>query len=139
VSRLVSPRQREALEALAAGATIGVVRHAGWDLSDAASLWVGNDRQSISMSTVKALEVQGWLTETEDPGYLWRSSRYVISEKGRAQLEIERGEGATLKSLWDRPAKPMRAMTEEDKRSFVANLRRLAAKETKRKDKPPRP
>lgn len=91
MSRLVSPRQREALEALAAGAKIFVVRHAKSDLSDAAFISNHNrpGHETISTATVQALAVQGWLTDEEDPGYSWRGSRYVISAKGRAALRKE--------------------------------------------------
>lgn len=92
MNKLVSPTQQKALEALARGCVIFVVRHNGPDFSDSASITtgkpnkVGSSHESISTATVRALEVQGWLVETEDPGYLWRSSRYVISKKGREAL-----------------------------------------------------
>lgn len=96
MSRLVSPRQREALEALAAGAKIFVVRHAKSDLSDAAFISKPNvpGHKTISTATVQALAVQGWLTDEEDPGYSWRGSRYALNEKGRKQLEVERAQDA---------------------------------------------
>ena len=86
-NRLVSPTQEKALEALVAGSVIHVVRHVGRSLSDSAFIAGTNKHQRISTATVEALRVQGWLTETEDPGYLWRSSRYVISDKGREALK----------------------------------------------------
>lgn len=101
---LVSPTQRKALEALAEGGNISVVRNTGTAAKKryAASLWrfPGMVRESISMSTVEALRVQGWLEDMGDPRTAWRGTQYSISSKGLAQLEVERnrdkltGEGA---------------------------------------------
>jgi|SRR5208282_4012923 len=90
MSRLVSPTQQKALEILAAGGTITYVRCSGNDLSDTAAISPeGGSMQTISVATVEALRVQGWLVDTEDPGYHWRGSRYIISDKGREVLKNE--------------------------------------------------
>ncbi len=91
MSRLVSPTQRKALEVLAQGGRIIVVRHNGRDGTDTAFLYKKQgEHLPISTATVEVLRVQGWLRDTKGLGYLWRASDYVISVKGRSQLRKER-------------------------------------------------
>ena len=130
MSRLVSKKQREALEVLAAGGVINTVHHSGRNLAHSASMWTGlgqNTRVRISMATVEALDVQGWLVNTEEPGYRWRGARYVISDKGRAQLEAEKTEDFTKA-----PGKLMKDMTPDEWKSLETHLKKMAARESKK-------
>jgi hypothetical protein len=87
MSRLVSPTQRKALELLAKGGEVHVVDHVNFRLGRSAFIaeFPGYGHVRLSMATFEALHVQGWL-ETK-PG---RGLTYVLSDKGRTQLEVER-------------------------------------------------
>jgi len=132
VSRLVSKKQREALEVLDKGGTISVVYHSGRSLEHSAGMWrgLGEGRVSISMATVEALRVQGWLVNTEPEETRWRGAHYEISDKGRAQLAIERAEDfAKL-----RPGeKLMKDMTPAEWKSLETHLKKMAARERPKK------
>lgn len=90
MSRLVSPTQRKVLEALVAGSCIHLVHHSR-NRNDSAFLSDGgfHAHQTISVATLEALRVQGWLVNTTEDGWRWRGSRYIISDKGREQLRKE--------------------------------------------------
>ena len=92
MSRLVSPTQRKALEALEAGAVIHIVNHMNLQTSAFITNPGGPGHQTISQATVEALRVQGWLDRTGDPLMLFRGTSYVISQKGRDQLAREQKE-----------------------------------------------
>lgn len=87
MSRLVSPKQREALELLEKGGEVHIVDHVNFRLGRSAFIaeFPGYGHVRLSMATFEALRVQGWL-ETK-PG---RGTTYVLSDKGRTQLEVER-------------------------------------------------
>jgi len=126
MSRLVSKNQREALETLALGAEIHIVHHMRLNTSAIITDPNGHGHKTINQGTVEALRVQGWLDRTGDPAMVFRGTTYVISAKGRAQLEIERNEDfAKL------PGKSGKDMTTADWKSLENHLRKKANHEKK--------
>jgi hypothetical protein len=126
MSRLVSPKQREALELLSFGAKIHIVHHMRLETSAFITDPHNPGHKTISLATVEALRVQGWLERTGDPAMLFRGTEYIISAKGLAQLLHEQNE-----QFVKAPGKLGKDMTPKDWKDVETHLKAMAAKSLK--------